>query len=242
MGNGRYNFIQLKQVIIRNFSLYKKDGQIYEIDEPVNDGVFCLAGANGLGKTTFLNAINYGLTGIVLAPGKEVYTPDSIVSSNKDYTKRYFDGRIKAKEKAEIELLLTVNGRFIRIIRSFENREDLRLFEFYEEKNGKKYALLETTDLSPIEFLREYEKTIVKEMDIGKFSYFIFFQLYVLTFDENRRMLFWDDRASTSALSIAFNEDLGDTERVLEMKKRMEEYESYGRNARWQATQIKNGW
>ena len=87
MGNGRYNFIQLKQVIIRNFSLYKKDGQIYEIDEPVNDGVFCLAGANGLGKTTFLNAINYGLTGIVLAPGKEVYTPDSIVSSNKDYTK-----------------------------------------------------------------------------------------------------------------------------------------------------------
>src|SRR5690606_89502 len=72
------------------------------------------------------------------------------------------------------------------------------------------------------------------------FSYFLFFQLYVLTFDENRRMLFWDERASTSAMSIAFNEDVTDTERVLELKKKMEDYESYGRNARWQATQIKN--
>jgi DNA repair exonuclease SbcCD ATPase subunit len=68
----------------------------------------------------------------------------------------------------------------------------------------------------------------------------MFFQLYVLTFDENRRLLFWDNRASTNALSIAFNDNLEDTERMLMLKKRMEEYESRGRNARWQATQIKN--
>lgn len=40
--------------------------------------------------------------------------------------------------------------------------------------------------------------------------------------------------------SITFNENINDTERVLELKKVMEEYESYGRNARWQATQVKN--
>jgi DNA repair exonuclease SbcCD ATPase subunit len=238
---GKFDFIKFKKVIIRNFSLYKKDGKNYIINEPINDGVFCLAGANGLGKTTFLNAINYGLTGIVLAPGKEINTPDSIIKSNKEYTRRYFEGRIKAKdkEKAEIELLLSINGKFIRIIRSFENREALRLFEFYEEKNNRKYILLKTKDLSPIDLLKAYEDTIVNEVGIGKFSYFMFFQLYVLTFDENRRMLFWDDNTSTGALSIAFNEDFEDTEKVLELKKQMEEYESYGRNARWQATQIK---
>jgi DNA repair exonuclease SbcCD ATPase subunit len=227
--------------MIRNFSLYKKNEKNCVINEPINDGVFCLAGANGLGKTTFLNIINYGLTGILLAPGKEINTPDSIIKSNKEYTRRYFEGRIKAKdkEKAEIELLLTVNGKFIRIIRAFENREDLRLFEFYEEKNSKKYTLLKTKDLSPIDLLRAYEDTIVNEVGIGKFSYFMFFQLYVLTFDENRKMLFWDDHTSTGALSIAFNEDFEDTEKLLELKKQMEEYESYGRNARWQATQIK---
>ncbi|GHU56001.1 hypothetical protein FACS189442_4180 [Spirochaetia bacterium] len=100
--------------------------------------------------------------------------------------------------------------------------------------------MLKTNVLSPAGLLKAYEETLVNEVGIGKFSYFIFFQLYVLTFDENRRMLFWDERASTSALSIAFNDNLEDTERVLELKKRMEEYESYGRNTRWQATQIKN--
>ncbi len=83
---GKYNFIKFERVIIRNFSLYKKDGQIYEINEPISEGVFCLAGANGLGKTTFLNAINYGLTGIVLAPGKEVLEPSEIRTINKKYT------------------------------------------------------------------------------------------------------------------------------------------------------------
>jgi DNA repair exonuclease SbcCD ATPase subunit len=201
-----------------------------------------LAGANGLGKTTFLNAINYGLTGIVLAPNKEVYTPDTIIASNKEYTKRYFEGKIKPteKEKAEIELLLMINGKFIRIIRSFENREGLRLFEFYEEKNKKKYQLFKKNIPSPIELQEAYEQTIVSEVGIGKFSYFMFFQLYILTFDENRRLLFWDNRASTNALSIAFNDNLEDTERMLMLKKRMEEYESHGRNARWQATQIRN--
>jgi len=238
---GKFNFIKIKKVIIRNFSLYKKDGENYIINEPINDGVFCLAGANGLGKTTFLNAINYGLTGIVLAPEKNICTPDDIIKSNKKYTKRYFEGRIKAKDNeiAEIELLLSINGKFIRIIRSFENREALRLFEFYKEENSKKYTLQKTKDLSPIDLLKAYEDTIVKEIGIRKFSYFMFFQLYVLTFDENRRMLFWDDNTSTGVLSIAFNEDLEDAEKVLELKKQMEEYESYGRNARWQATKTK---
>jgi DNA repair exonuclease SbcCD ATPase subunit len=240
--SGKYNFIQLKRVIIRNFSLYKKNGLITEINESINNGVFCLAGANGLGKTTFLNAINYGLTGIVLAPNKEVYTPDAIITSNKEYTKRYFEGKIKAteKEKAEIELLLMVNSKFIRIIRPFENRESLRLFEFYEEKNNKKHSLFKKNMLNPLNLLETYEQTVVNEVGIGKFSYFMFFQLYVLTFDENRKLLFWDNRASTNALSIAFNDNLEDTEKMLALKKRMEEYESYGRNERWQATQIKN--
>ncbi|NMH24088.1 AAA family ATPase [Flavobacterium solisilvae] len=239
--SGKYNFVKPLKVTFRNFSLYKKE-EVTEISEEINNGVYCLAGANGLGKTTFLNAINYALTGIVLEPNKEVLIPDEIIKSNKQYTERYFQGRISASDKdtAEIELLLKINNKFIRIVRAFSNREGLRLFEFYEEQNDKKISLINTNDLSPNELLNLYQETLTNEVGIGKFSYYIFFQLYVLSFDENRRMLFWDERASTSALSIAFNENIEDTERVLELKKKMEEYESYGRNARWQATQIKN--
>lgn len=239
--SGKYNFVKPLKVTFRNFSLYKKE-EVTEISEEINNGVYCLAGANGLGKTTFLNAINYALTGIVLEPNKEVLIPDEIIKSNKQYTERYFQGRISASDKdtAEIELLVKINNKFIRIVRAFSNREGLRLFEFYEEQNDKKISLINTNDLSPNELLNLYQETLTNEVGIGKFSYYIFFQLYVLSFDENRRMLFWDERASTSALSIAFNENIEDTERVLELKKKMEEYESYGRNARWQATQIKN--
>ena len=239
---GKYNFIQIKKIIIRNFSLFSKNNSVVEIHEEIYNGVYCLAGANGLGKTTFLNIINYGLTGIVLKPNKEVFSPTEIIKFNKDYTQRYFKGRIKAKDydKAEIEIHLTVNNRSFRIIRGFTNREELRLFELYKVEDGKKISMIDTSKYSPVELNKEYEKTITNEIGIGKFEYFIFFQLYVLTFDENRRMLFWDKRASTSALSIAFNYDLSDTDRIIELKRDMEKLESNARNARWQATQINN--
>ena len=125
---GKYNFIQLKQVTIRNFSLYKKEGEIYEVNETINAGVFCLAGANGLGKTTFLNALNFGLTGIVLAPGREVFEPSDIKASNKKYTERYFIGRIKdsEKDKAIIEILFHISGVYFKICRNFFEPDGLR--------------------------------------------------------------------------------------------------------------------
>jgi len=239
---GKYNFLKIEKIIIRNFSLFSKNNSVIEIQEEINNGVYCLAGANGLGKTTFLNIINYGLTGLVLKPNKEVFSPAEIIDSNKAYTKRYFNGRIKAKDYdiAEIEIHLTVNNGSFRIIRGFSNREELRLFELYTIEDEKKISIIDTSKNSPIELNNKYEKMITNEIGIGKFEYFIFFQLYVFTFDENRRMLFWDDRASTSALSIAFNYDLSDTDKIIGLKRKMEKLESDGRNARWQATIIKN--
>ncbi len=75
-------------------------------------------------------------------------------------------------------------------------------------------------------------------MVIKNFDYFVFLQLYVFTFDENRRMIFWDDRASSHALSIAFNTDIKDSEELISTQREIEKLESYGRNYRWQATQI----
>ncbi len=239
---GKYNFIKIEKVIIRNFSLYSKNNVVQIIDEDVNNGVYCLAGANGLGKTTFLNIINYALTGLVLEPNKEVYSPSEIVKSNKRYTERYFEGRINAsdKENAEVEVFFNVNNNKYRIIRGFTDRDSLRKLEVYKIEQNKAISLINTNKKSPNELNVLYEQRITADIGIGKFEYFVFFQLYILTFDENRRMIFWDNRASTNALSIAFNYDLSDTDRILALKREMESLESYGRNARWQATQIKN--
>lgn len=238
--NGKYNFLKMEKVIIKNFSLYPKNNSV--VNEIINEGVYCLAGANGLGKTTFLNIINYGLTGLVLKPNKEVYSPFLIETNNKDYTNRYFEGRINAKDKneAEVEIHFRIDRIHFRIIRDFNNREGLVLFEAYKTENGKKISIIRTLKHSPNELNQSYQKAITKEIGIGKFEYFIFFQLYVLTLDENRRMLFWDARALTSALSIAFNYDLSDTDKIIEFKSKMEKLESDARNARWQAKQVKD--
>lgn len=240
--SGKYYFLKLNKILVRNFSLYSKNNVVIEIDESIDNGVYCLAGANGLGKTTFLNIINYGLTGLVLKPNKEVYSPQEIDENNKTYTEKYFKGRIKAKdeENAEVELHFLINNIHFRIIRSFNNRDELRLLEAFKIEKNKRISIINTQNHSPKKLNEEYERLIVDAIGIGKFEYFKFFQLYILTFDENRRMLFWDDRALSHTLTIAFNHDPSDTDKTIELKRDMDKLESDGRNARWQATQIKN--
>ena len=239
---GKYNFPQLKKVIFKGFSLYSKNDKVIEINEEINQGVYCLAGANGLGKTTFLNAINYGLTGIVLAPDKEILDPKDIVSVHKRYTERYFQGRVKEADmpKAEIELHFRIDIYHFKIIRGFERRDELKYLEVYQEDGKKVVSSIDTRGLTPKELAKAYEKKLASLIGIESFDYYAFYQLYILTFDENRRMIFWDERASSHALSIAFNTDIKKTERIIELKRQMEKHESNGRNARWQATQIKN--
>lgn len=238
----KFNFPKIETILIKNFSLYSKDNICVEVTENINNGVFCLAGANGLGKTTFLSIINYALTGIVLEPNKNVLSPDEIVKSNKIFTERYFKGRIKAEFSniADVELSIKINDKFIRIVRGFSNREELKVFEFYKKEKNKKISIINTNDLSPRELLSLYENIITQETAFGNFDYFIFYQLYVLTFDENKKLLFWDKNAANQALSIAFNDDLTNTDKLLSLKREMDKAESDGRNARWQATQIKN--
>jgi len=237
---GKYNFIRLERVVIRNFSLYKKDGLIYEVNELINNGVFCLAGANGLGKTTFLNAINYGLTGIVLAPEKEVFEPLEIKATNRKYTDRYFIGRIKEseKERAEIEIFFYINGKNFKIRRNFFESNSLRSLEIFTKESNTVKALIDTTNKSPEELNEIYQNELALEMAIKNFDYFVFLQLYIFTFDENRRMIFWDDRASSHALAIAFNTDIKDSEELIATQREIEKLDSYGRNQKWQATLI----
>lgn len=238
---GKYNFIKLQKVILRNFSLYKKAGKVYEVNETINDGVYCLAGANGLGKTTFLNSINYGLTSIVLEPNKEVYSPSEIIVANKRYTDRYFIGRIQKKdgENSEIEIVFKINETYFRIIRGFFERAGLKLLEIYTLEGDKKQFTFKSKNETPEVLNTQYQRTLASEMGFKNFDYFIFYQLYVLTFDENRRMIFWDDRASSHALAIAFNSDPDDAEKILELTRKMEKHESNARNLKWQATQAK---
>jgi DNA repair exonuclease SbcCD ATPase subunit len=66
---GPLAFPQLDYFKLTGFSLFSQAPNL-ELDMP--KGVFCLAGANGLGKSTFLTTLNYALTGIVMDPSREL--------------------------------------------------------------------------------------------------------------------------------------------------------------------------
>ena len=75
------NFPKIHKINISNFSLYKQKN---EIELNLKDGVFCLAGANGLGKSTFIAIVSYALMGIVVDPKKNF---DSINQITEFYKK-----------------------------------------------------------------------------------------------------------------------------------------------------------
>ena len=62
MGSTKLNFPQNLNVKLNNFTLFSKNPSAsFELTKKV----LCLAGANGIGKSTLLNTLNYGLTGVV---------------------------------------------------------------------------------------------------------------------------------------------------------------------------------
>lgn len=52
----------IKRVQLFNFDLYTNTP---DIDTTISKEVYCLIGANGLGKSTFLNTITYAITGAI---------------------------------------------------------------------------------------------------------------------------------------------------------------------------------
>ena len=239
----KLHFPRIEAIRIRKLSIYQKDGSPSDIEEFLRGGAYCLAGANGLGKTTFLNAINFGLTGIVLQPDKEVFSPSEIFQDNYRYTQRYFSGRISPSDEneAQIELVLLVDRWRFRIVRRFGETGKLRLLEIVTidgEQVLFKDAVSNNEDGSKFDKL--YRELLAEKIGLPDFYAFAFLQLYVFTFDESRRMVFWDSRASSFTLSLVFNSSPDDAKKVADLTRQMEKHESDGRNTRWQATQMKN--
>src|SRR5437763_11572801 len=107
---------RLVSASFRHFSLYNIKPKI-DIDFP--DGVFCLAGANGLGKSTFLLAINYAITGRVPEPDRGFISLEDYYLKTEEFSRSFFDGRIGEgdRERAEVEVDLQIGQRNIRVRR-----------------------------------------------------------------------------------------------------------------------------
>jgi ABC-type cobalamin transport system ATPase subunit len=231
----------ITRIELRDFSLYRN---MRTIDVPVRSaGVFCLAGANGLGKSSFLAAINFALTGIVAAPNRSFRDFEQYYSDSLEYSRKYFDGRVAELDHATAEVRLTfvVAEKTYHIVRSLFEPESLRELSIRSGEDDAFTDVLRVDDATTGEDIHSvYAQALVRDCNVGSFPQFVFLQHFLLSFDERRHLLFWDVAVTEPALYLAFGLDADETVTATDLRSKIDKAESNARNAQWQATQARN--
>lgn len=219
------------------FSIYDRRRAV---DVRFDKDVFCLAGANGLGKSTFLAALNFALTGTVPRPELNFLGPSQFYEECREYSARYFDGRISSKdrENATVEIEFEVGGTSIRLVRGMFEPESLR--ELSIDSGDSPLVDYSSAQLSDEERHERYVSEFLRASGFGSFAQFVFLQLLVLTFDEDRRLLFWSERESEQALFLAFGVDAETSQRAERLQRQWDKADSQARNIQWQATGVRS--
>ena len=219
---------------LHRLSLYEKTSTI-DVEFPT--GVFCLAGANGLGKSTFLTALNFAITGTVPEPSREFRGVDDYYSRVRPYSATYFRGRVDDEdaEAAEVEVELIAGPNHYRVCRGMFDPLELRELHVVDVESGE-VRIENDAALDPSERHTLYSDQIVTDCGLDSFAQLVFLQHFVLTFDERRDLLFWGERTLPAALFIAFGLDPRKARRADGLQETSRKADSLVRNYNWQAS------
>ena len=222
----------LQRIDLRGFSLYTEKS---EIDLEISSGVFCVVGANGLGKSTFIAAVNFGLCGRLPNPSEAFRSSSEYFQRTRTYSSSFFEGRIGEydRENAEIEIEFTINSDRYHIVRGAFESEELR----YMSLNDQEFSRLSGDSPAGINAL--YKSAIANSVGVSTFEQFVFLQFFIFTFDERRNLTFWETPIQRQILLLAFGEDVGEAQNAENLRRQIERQGSISRNATYQATQTR---
>ncbi len=149
------NIIKLE---LTNFSLYCEQSVVMDFSKPVS----CLMGANGIGKSTLLNCVNFAITGRINPTNKKLKSIDTLDRGN-NYYLQYFDGRISEVDKdyASTRIVFMLGNKRIEVVRNF-----------FPDNSILEYKLDNETQ-DP----RNYEDDVVRLANLNNYAQFVFLQL-----------------------------------------------------------------
>lgn len=227
----RFKFPIINRIVLRNFSLYT---QLTEIDLQVTPGVFCIVGANGLGKSTFIAAVNFAICGRVPEPGRTFQSAEEYFQESERFSSAYFSGRITESDRlaAEIEIEFTVGEDVFSLVRGAFEPNQLRSLKIQLEGS----SIDPSPSLSPSQVNDLYRSNLANSVGVATFEQFVFLQLFVFTFDERRHLTFWEQPVQRQLLLLAFGDDVASSERAENLRRRAERLDSNARNFNYQAT------
>lgn len=227
---------QIEQVKLRRFSLYTANPNA---EFSCGKGVLCLVGANGIGKSTLLSAINFCFTGMVPDPNRAFSSMEDYYKFNRNFSKNYFRGRIHGSDEDEAEITLCFRlGDFnYEIRRGMFEPEELRGLTI--SKCGSDELILATDAMSRTDRHAAYVEHFVKDSNVSSFDEFAFLQHFVFSFDEQRKTLFWNPPIMGRALYRAFGLDPDMAKQVDIIVREYEQQDSRVRNRQWEATRMR---
>lgn len=178
----------IRSLTLENFSLYSTNPVIMDFTKPVS----CIMGANGIGKSTLLNCINFAITGRINLPGKKLKSMGELGDSN-NYHSEYFDGRIIENDKdfATSKIVFCINNQEVMVKRGFFPSQILEYTLSGDSRN-----------------VDDFEDDIVRMARLNNYAQFVFLQLKVLTFDEGRDCLFWNPSVLTPTIFLCLGKML----------------------------------
>jgi DNA repair exonuclease SbcCD ATPase subunit len=220
----------LERVQLESFSLYAHRPNLDLVLQP---GVFCVAGANGLGKSTFLNTITYALTGVVPDPADRFDSIDEHYRHNLAYARRYFAGRISEEDRpaAAVGVMFRLGPRRYSLTRPLFDQEALRELVIEGEESVDGAELFSDDERHAL-----YVRSVVTDMGLATFQQYVFLHHFAFTFDERRHLLFWNEKLLGSALYLAFGVSPEEAERAEALRRAAERADSQARNLQYQVT------
>lgn len=226
----------IDRVSLRRFSLFTGNPNA---EFTCGDGVFCLVGANGIGKSTLLAAINFCLTGIVSEPYRTFKSMDEYYRYSRDFSRRYFRGRIDGTDEddAEITVSFRLGSFHYEIRRGMFEPDELRSFTV--TNSNPESVVLATDDIPRGERHSAYTTRFVQDCGVSSFEEFVFLQHFVLSFDEQRRTLFWNQDILEVALYRAFGLQPNMAKVADSLRREIEKADSDVRNRQWEATRLR---
>lgn len=189
---------ELLSINIKNYTLYP-NGLDYNFD--FVKGVNLILGGNGMGKTTFVNIIRFGLIGLYKKQRDYTRTyKDKAIIKRQLYPSDFFsarkDERIIINDEAMVNMSFKFNDARFEVRRSLESGDLLAVFVNGDTLAGKiisedKYEKL-SIEAKTEYLLHSYELAVLQFSNLS-FDDLIFFVNEILFFGESHKTVLWND-------------------------------------------------
>lgn len=235
----KITFPKIGRISLENFDLYSLQPNVEVV---INRKVFCLIGANGLGKSTFLNTLNFGITGAVPEPNRKFVSAAEyfIDASRVSRTEDYFGGRISEASRAIATVTVEMSwpSKTIAVTRHIFEGSQIERLLITDTASQVAEVVSRVDGDDSADPQKRYESEILKLTGLEDFAQFVFLFHFVATFDEGRHLLMWDRGALTNSLYLAFGADPAAAKAADKLQHDMDRESSRGRNVRFSARHV----